>query len=307
MRNSAVEFRMSFFMSSVYHFKSTFYTVQRYNSIQCTYWKNHHERRTKPVHPHACGEHDRTALPTKPVRRFIPTHVGNTRAQVKKIHSRAVHPHACGEHLHQHLQNLLLHGSSPRMWGTRSGAVTTNSGTRFIPTHVGNTHSIFASRHIITVHPHACGEHFLIVFCSLILYGSSPRMWGTRFPLWILHFCHRFIPTHVGNTKSPIVKVIEIPVHPHACGEHVWFVCGVEFYSGSSPRMWGTPHNQHREWQTNRFIPTHVGNTGIPVTKETAAAVHPHACGEHSLSNLVDLLPRGSSPRMWGTRHTRTF
>ena len=94
-----------------------------------------------PVHPHACGEHDTDAqtmtlltgssprvwgtLPTPSCHvdgaRFIPTRVGNTCLLYCRPKSRTVHPHACGEHLARSSKILLSSGSSPRVWGTRSG------------------------------------------------------------------------------------------------------------------------------------------------------------------------------------------
>ncbi len=51
----------------------------------------------------------------------------------------------------------------------------------------------------------------------------------------------RFIPTCVGNTEPDCDVKLNWPVHPHVCGEHVNFSCGL---CGLS-----------------RFIPTCVGNT----------------------------------------------
>ncbi len=91
------------------------------------------------VHPHACGEHWTSpyrscrcggssprmwgtpgagAVGGSP-RRFIPTHVGNTRPGRRPCRPGAVHPHACGEHA--------------------SAASFSSQRARFIPTHVGNT------------------------------------------------------------------------------------------------------------------------------------------------------------------------
>ncbi len=73
---------------------------------------------SSPVHPHACGEHDEILASvmiasgssprmwgtlydcriTGPIRRFIPTHVGNTLAPSRRLRAWPVHPHACGEH-----------------------------------------------------------------------------------------------------------------------------------------------------------------------------------------------------------------
>ena len=52
-----------------------------------------------------------------------------------------------------------------------------------------------------------------------------------------------------------------------------------------------------------RFIPTHVGNTGIRKEESVKRAVHPHACGEHFISAAITRSVSGSSPRMWGTRY----
>ncbi len=111
--------------------------------------------------------------------------------------------------------------------------------------------------------------------------GSSPRMWGT--PKQRRHdlFGHRFIPTHVGNTPARRSRLEALPVHPHACGEHVMPMALAISSGGSSPRMWGT--RKHRR----------VGEPGLPV--------HPHACGEHPAPSSSPPPASGSSPRMWGT------
>ena len=111
------------------------------------------------VHPHACGEHywcqkqELYHLGSSPrmwgtlasesksssMRRFIPTHVGNTGHRAGRWTCSSVHPHACGEHIdiapvaHEYI------GSSPRMWGTHAANINPQPYARFIPTHVGNT------------------------------------------------------------------------------------------------------------------------------------------------------------------------
>ena len=65
--------------------------------------------------------------------------------------------------------------------------------------------------------------------------------------------------------------------------------------------MWGTFILPHGVEAKHRFIPTHVGNIATLGGLVIPPAVHPHACGEHTVS--VTTLPdgNGSSPRMWGT------
>ncbi len=131
-------------------------------------------------------------------------------------------------------------GSSPRMWGTPSGRSRRLPGSRFIPTHVGNTRVGYLSVSGEPVHPHACGEHYSVIFIFKEIIGSSPRMWGTHITSdWRLKF-YRFIPTHVGNTDGGNLISTLKPVHPHACGEHDNIsVVDLKTF-GSSPRMWGT-------------------------------------------------------------------
>jgi len=133
--------------------------------------------------------------------RFIPTHVGNTDGMTATPPSSSVHPHACGEHTGVCEGTPGLLGSSPRMWGTPGSATPLPGRRRFIPTHVGNTTSIGTAPSREAVHPHACGEHWIIAYLSNTLIGSSPRMWGTLIFIALIWLLSRFIPTHVGNTK----------------------------------------------------------------------------------------------------------
>ena len=93
------------------------------------------------------------------VKRFIPTHVGNTLEKKLSRNPMAVHPHARGEHSATWASVTSKAGSSPRTWGTRFGAHVGIALGRFIPTHVGNTAPAASARLGRTVHPHARGEH----------------------------------------------------------------------------------------------------------------------------------------------------
>ncbi len=73
------------------------------------------------------------------------------------------------------------------------------------------------------------------------------------------------------------------------------------YFHGSSPRMWGTHRLQQHADAVLRFIPTHVGNTLRCSGRSAPSPVHPHACGEHLVSNCSQVARCGSSPRMWGT------
>ncbi len=157
------------------------------------------------------------------------------------------------------------------------------------------------------VHPHACGEHTMYPVDTTGGAGSSPRMWGTPQQIESEPAWWRFIPTHVGNTRPRLPGLCPLAVHPHACGEH-YGVAGVTADNfGSSPRMWGTRELEFDGVAYTRFIPTHVGNTPAKQAARRGETVHPHACGEHTVSRENVVLRPGSSPRMWGTLQTYLF
>ncbi len=136
------------------------------------------------------------------LRRFIPTHVGNTEVARPSVRLPTVHPHARGEHGVFSPGCYQRNGSSPRTWGTRVIAIYPSLRVRFIPTHVGNTISERLPRNERPVHPHARGEHIRTRGFAGRVDGSSPRTWGTR-ALQVAVLDHlRFIPTHVGNTLT---------------------------------------------------------------------------------------------------------
>ena len=147
--------------------------------------------------------------------------MGNTSLLVVRRRAETVHPHACGEHCYFGLQLSALGGSSPRVWGTHQGRSQLCTCLRFIPTRVGNTPQSNDLKRVQSVHPHACGEHAEIAGSDQRRYGSSPRVWGTRFSDQRQLWRRRFIPTRVGNTYVHQLDTHHSAVHPHACGEHV--------------------------------------------------------------------------------------
>ena len=123
-------------------------------------------------------------------------------------------------------------------------------------------------RSVISVHPHARGEHAV----SAVIKRKSN---------W-------FIPTPVGNTVAMLRSSDTIAVHPHARGEHTNAVEMVYYARGSSPRPWGTPSKPLNPHSMLRFIPTPVGNTLLEPLSVSLESVHPHARGEHCIRRAND-------------------
>jgi len=276
---------------------------------------------SSPVHPHACGElisylrsitcsagssprmwgTPTIAVPVLSLSWFIPTHVGNSFFIYISEKVLLVHPHACGELGVICRYPVVVAGSSPRMWGTLTRPRFGYNLRWFIPTHVGNSGVSLTEPGASLVHPHACGELFLMVYSVKEAYGSSPRMWGTLFGSSSFQTYIWFIPTHVGNSWFSAIIPHEDLVHPHACGELLSDLHVGSLWGGSSPRMWGTPLPYIYTTSYPWFIPTHVGNSYWRCMVVSGTEVHPHACGELQVPFPVDSTPNGSSPRMWGT------
>ncbi len=154
---------------------------------------------TCSVHPRGCGEHWIAPLSWRyttgssprvrgtPSRdsichldfRFIPAGAGNTLSKRGCYMPSAVHPRGCGEH--DFLQQCLLHlhGSSPRVRGTRDHSRLIVHLARFIPAGAGNTRRPRQDRGRPAVHPRGCGEHRLMIPAGFRTDGSSPRVRGT--------------------------------------------------------------------------------------------------------------------------------
>ncbi len=220
-----------------------------------------------------------------PLRRFIPTHVGNALRSASWCQKGAVHPHARGERPPSLRRVPIRHGSSPRTWGTQLQFYRRDHDGRFIPTHVGNA--------------------VVPAFTLGARHGSSPRTWGTHRRASGDQRPRRFIPTHVGNADHRRPHHANRTVHPHARGERYRSSECSRLVSGSSPRTWGTRQASERRERLRRFIPTHVGNARCGRGLPQSHPVHPHARGERTLNKDRQRGAGGSSPRTWGTQFAR--
>ncbi len=172
---------------------------------------------------------------------------------------------------------------------------------RFIPAPAGNTLSNWSYSQSPSVHPRACGEHNAMQCTVPSVFGSSPRLRGTRTMYTRLCWYRRFIPAPAGNTTVCGLRYILTPVHPRACGEHDCCLRHSVYASGSSPRLRGTHHHVACVLLCLRFIPAPAGNTSAQLPAVFLVPVHPRACGEHTELSEARLNLYGSSPRLRGT------
>ena len=177
--------------------------------------------------------------------RFIPAPAGNTHQSGFQRVDLAVHPRACGEHFTTDAMSADSDGSSPRLRGTPLAVDLVTLLIRFIPAPAGNTSVADRPTASPPVHPRACGEHARCNTRSCAPRGSSPRLRGTQRDAARMRVKERFIPAPAGNTSALKPLRSLNTVHPRACGEHTVMVGGAFEYSGSSPRLRGTPSPGH--------------------------------------------------------------
>ena len=134
---------------------------------------------------------------------IIPAYAGNTCPKLAASMLHRDHPRVCGEHTAstQVLRRSL--GSSPRMRGTPQvgGVIIAVKG--IIPAYAGNTLPAVTSLSSSRDHPRVCGEHCTVSWPYLVHEGSSPRMRGTLFLLFIVYYLWGIIPAYAGNTLPP--------------------------------------------------------------------------------------------------------
>ena len=150
------------------------------------------------------------------------------------------HPRVCGEHAQETERRAQESGSSPRMRGTPSGHIQTDTRLGIIPAYAGNTISHGVRYAGLRDHPRVCGEHKITAGGASTEAGSSPRMRGTHLSAGASATYRGIIPAYAGNTCAQSSGSMAAWDHPRVCGEH-----GVEAASelvgeGSSPRMRGT-------------------------------------------------------------------
>ena len=131
--------------------------------------------------PHAWGERFLLLL-RMDVYRTIPTRVGRTPTLHPHAKRYSDHPHTRGENATEEEKKWLDDGPSPHAWGELGQALAGRVGTRTIPTRVGRTGEMSATRRATSDHPHTRGENYRHSIASRIAHGPSPHAWGEPIP-----------------------------------------------------------------------------------------------------------------------------
>ena len=130
---------------------------------------------------------------------IIPTRVGTSPLTACMLRVLKDHPHACGDKIYNETCGRIAQGSSPRVWGQDPITVPNRPEPRIIPTRVGTSGAKSPKRLRKQDHPHACGDKEFIHITMQIVIGSSPRVWGQGYMVFVFVPAQLIIPTRVGT------------------------------------------------------------------------------------------------------------
>ena len=150
---------------------------------------------------------------------IIPTRVGTREKHWLSSTKHRDHPHACGDKL---LPQILYKGgvgSSPRVWGQEFVTLGLFAFARIIPTRMGTRVCYLGFVCLCQDHPHAYGDKQLSLTLSVMLRGSSPRVWGQAKDGATVVVSNGIIPTRMGTSKQRYRNCHNRRDHPHAYGD----------------------------------------------------------------------------------------
>ena len=151
---------------------------------------------------------------------IIPADAGSTCDIAKSGAPYWDHPRGCGEHPDGIQIAYTLYGSSPRMRGALSNALSMLMPPRIIPADAGSTCCADLRGDQPQDHPRGCGEHNDPATNVASIVGSSPRMRGARLGEVEYVLGPGIIPADAGSTFRYAVLICLFEDHPRGCGEH---------------------------------------------------------------------------------------
>ena len=110
----------------------------------------------------------------------------------------------------------------------------------------------------------------------------------------------RIIPTRMGTRPCYKFCTVVKRDHPHAYGDKHKRNLYADLQRGSSPCVWGQEDYKRERRLPHGIIPTRMGTRRRNSARILMKRDHPHAYGDKCIPKIKDLIPTGSSPRVWG-------
>ena len=280
----------------------------------------------RPVHPRVCGEAvarwmmlQQVSGPSPRVRgsradrrgqprgsRSIPACAGKPPVPRDPARRRGVHPRVCGEARALAAVLAVSGGPSPRVRGSLVALGPRRRVVGSIPACAGKPDSGPGSGSRSRVHPRVCGEASTRIGICATARGPSPRVRGSRHEQDLRRHPPGSIPACAGKPRPARASASASRVHPRVCGEAVVETLGLEPIRGPSPRVRGSPVSGRGRHHHHGSIPACAGKPSSGRGPVPRRGVHPRVCGEASAGVRRASAGAGPSPRVRGSRRSRT-
>ena len=149
-------------------------------------------------------------------------------------------------------------------------------------------------------HPHARGEDARALHAFTSVLETPPRSWGRPWSPPTGSGATRNTPTLVGKTALGREFPPSTWKHPHARGEDGSLPLSKDLAEETPPRSWGRHARSNSPASFFGNTPTLVGKTIALFDAGVQCGKHPHARGEDSPRDSINLSPRETPPRSWG-------
>ena len=136
--------------------------------------------------------------------------------------------------------------------------------------------------------------------------GSSPRVRGSHENLCEGWTAEGIIPAGAGLTRPACSCGASPGDHPRGCGAHFSSVAPSRTSAGSSPRVRGSLYSDTPAKNAVGIIPAGAGLTYSELWVSCWCWDHPRGCGAHTTQSTRRMSRAGSSPRVRGSRLSRT-
>ena len=227
----------------------------------------------------------------------IPARAGKPQPPCRHTPGPKDHPRAGGETVGEEVVLLPDTGPSPRGRGNPGPRSYRGSCPGTIPARAGKPHSGAISPTTWRDHPRAGGETGRYGLDTHAYRGPSPRGRGNRIRGDQHRAGIRTIPARAGKPIIVRHRKSTIKDHPRAGGETCSRAACTSAEYGPSPRGRGNPGRDLRIGRLEGTIPARAGKPAGHASATGSYRDHPRAGGETMISDAMELLCMGPSPR----------
>ena len=216
----------------------------------------------------------------EPLRGITPAYAGKSAGMHAGMAAVGDHPRVCGEKLFMGFLPTFHPGSPPRVRGKAKNA-TLGGGKRGIT-------------------PACAGKSCIRCTFRTVSTGSPPRVRGKVRAGCPAGLPDRITPACAGKSSTRAKTALTRRDHPRVCGEKFAQIHGLDFGTGSPPRVRGKVICGRFAMPCRGITPACAGKSRVLFQFRFLRRDHPRVCGEKELVSSCNLEALGSPPRVRG-------